>query len=276
MLKKFWMTIGVIGVVTVLGFGVYHSNASQADPTLTPENIKELVQAQYPGTITELQLDKDASGSVYEVEVTNDGVEYELKIDGQSGEVINLKEKLVAAKERAGTKEVIDLKEKEKEQKEEEKQAAKEKEEQEKQAKEKEEKEKQEKAKADEQAQVKKEKKEKEKQTKKKEKKKKQEKAKANEEAQQKTQVKKNESSSANEDEKQKEKETKSTNTVIDVNKAIDIALAKFPGTVDEVELDEEDGRLVYEIEIEGNGEEAEFEIDAYTGEIIVIEIEED
>lgn len=247
MLRKIWMTIGVIGVVTVLGFGVYHSNASQADPTLTPENIKELVQAQYPGTITELQLDKDASGSVYEVEVTNDGVEYELKIDGQSGEVINLKEKLVAAKERAGTKEVIDLKEKEKEQKEEEKQAAKEKEEQEKQAKEKEEKEKQEKAQADEQAQ-------------------------------QKTQVKKNESSSANEDEKQKEKEkeTKSTNTVIDVNKAIDIALAKFPGTVDEVELDEEDGRLVYEIEIEGNGEEAEFEIDAYTGEIIVIEIEED
>src|SRR5690625_2878141 len=244
MLKKFWMTIGVIGVVTVLGFGVYHSNASQADPTLTPENIKELVQAQYPGTITELQLDKDASGSVYEVEVTNDGVEYELKIDGQSGEVINLKEKLVAAKERAGTKEVIDLKEKEKEQKEEEKQAAKEKEEQEKQAKEKEEKEKQEKAKADEQAQ-------------------------------QKTQVKKNESSSE-EGNKQKEEETKSTNTVIDVNKAIDIALAKFPGTVDEVELDEEDGRLVYEIEIEGNGEEAEFEIDAYTGEIIVIEIEED
>ncbi len=238
------MTIGVIGVVTVLGFGVYHSNASQADPTLTPENIKELVQAQYPGTITELQLDKDANGSVYEVEVTNDGVEYELKIDGQSGEVINLKEKLVAAKERAGTKEVIDLKEKEKEQKEEEKQAAKEKEEQEKQAKEKEEKEKQEKAKADEQAQ-------------------------------QKTQVKKNESS-ANEGNKQQEEETKSTNTVIDVNKAIDIALAKFPGTVDEVELDEEDGRLVYEIEIEGNGEEAEFEIDAYTGEIIVIEIEED
>lgn len=238
------MTIGVIGVVTVLGFGVYHSNASQADPTLTPENIKELVQAQYPGTITELQLDKDANGSVYEVEVTNDGVEYELKIDGQSGEVINLKEKLVAAKERAGTKEVIDLKEKEKEQKEEEKQAVKEKEEQEKQAKEKEEKEKQEKAKADEQAQ-------------------------------QKTQVKKNESS-ANEGNKQQEEETKSTNTVIDVNKAIDIALAKFPGTVDEVELDEEDGRLVYEIEIEGNGEEAEFEIDAYTGEIIVIEIEED
>src|SRR5690625_3330618 len=247
MLRKIWMTIGVIGVVTVLRFGVYHSNASQADPTLTAQNIKELVQAQYPGTITELQLDKDASGSVYEVEVTNDGVEYELKIDGQSGVVINLKEKLVAAKERAGTKEVIDLKEKEKEQKEEEKQAAKEKEEQEKQAKEKEEKEKQEKAKADEQAQ-------------------------------QKTQVKKNESSSANEDEKQKEKEkeTKSTNTVIDVNKAIDIALAKCPGTVDEIELDEEDGRLVYEIEIEGNGEEAEFEIDAYTGEIIVIEIEED
>src|SRR5690625_949469 len=99
MLKKIGMTIGLIGIVTVLGFGVYHSNASQAEPTLSPDDIDELVKSQYPGTITELELDKDASGSIYEVEIVNDGIEYELKLDGQTGEIINLKEKRVDAKE---------------------------------------------------------------------------------------------------------------------------------------------------------------------------------
>ena len=245
MLKKIGMTIGLIGIVTVLGFGVYHSNASQAEPTLSPDDIDELVKSQYPGTITELELDKDASGSIYEVEVVNDGIEYELKLDGQTGEIINLKEKRVDAKERASTKEVIDLKDKEKEQK----------------AKEKEEKEA----------------KEKEKQEKKEQEQEQKEQAKEKEQAQPKTEVNKSDPSTTQEDKPQTEKkENKAKNTVIDVNEAINIALAKFPGTVDEVELEEEDGRLIYEIEIEANGEEAEFEIDAYTGEIIVIEIEED
>lgn len=245
MLKKIGMTIGIIGIVTVLGFGVYHSNASQTDPTLTPTDIEELVKSQYPGTITELELDKDANGSVYEVEIANDGIEYELKLDGQTGEIINLKEKRMDAKQRASTKEVIDLKDKEKEQK----------------AKEKEEKEA----------------KEKEEQEKKEQEQKEKVKEKEQEQAQPKTEVNKNDPSTTKEKEQQtEEKENKAKNTVIDVDEAINIALAKFPGTVDEVELEEEDGRLIYEIEIEANGEEAEFEIDAYTGEIIVIEIEED
>ncbi len=244
MLKKIGMTIGIIGIVTVLGFGVYHSNASQAEPTLSPDDIDELVKSQYPGTITELELDKDASGSIYEVEIVNDGIEYELKLDGQTGEIINLKEKRMDAKQRASTKEVIDLKDKEKEQK----------------AKEKEEKE----AKA------------KEEQEKKEQEQKEKAKEKEQEQAQPKTEVNKNDPSTTKEKEQQtEEKENKAKNTVIDVDEAINIALAKFPGNVDEVEL-EEDGRLIYEIEIEANGEEAEFEIDAYTGEIIVIEIEED
>src|SRR5690625_2615402 len=158
MLKKIWMTIGLIGIVTVLGFGVYHSSASQGDPTLTSENIKEIVKSQYPGTITELELDKDAKGAVYVVEIVNNGTEYELKIDGTSGEIINLKERLVAAKERASTKKVIELKEKQEYQKVEEKKVkeakVKEKEKEE-EAKKKAEQEKKEQAKADEQSQPK-------------------------------------------------------------------------------------------------------------------------
>lgn len=252
MTKKIWLTLGVITIAVVLGVGVYQTNASQAEPTLTFDEIKELVTSQYPGTITELELDTDANGAIYKVEVMNEEMEYELKMDGHSGEVITLKEKHVAAKERASTKEMIDLKEKEQE-----KIAM---EQEEKAAQEQAEKEREEKAQADKEQQEKEQA----------ERKKHEEETKITKKESEEKEQKK-ESTSTKSKEKKQEK-----NTVIDVNKAIDIALEQFPGVVEEVELDEEDGRLIYEIEITADGEEAEFEIDAYTGEIIVIEIEDD
>lgn len=52
------------------------------------------------------------------------------------------------------------------------------------------------------------------------------------------------------------------------------IALEEHPGEVDDVDLEERDGRLVYEIEIdnEDTGIDAEIIIDAYSGEILSIE----
>lgn len=43
---------------------------------------------------------------------------------------------------------------------------------------------------------------------------------------------------------------------------------------ITELELDEDDGRLIYEIEIESVNGEAEIDIDAYTGDIISISID--
>ncbi|ADC50303.1 MULTISPECIES: PepSY domain-containing protein [Alkalihalophilus] len=43
-------------------------------------------------------------------------------------------------------------------------------------------------------------------------------------------------------------------------------------GTIDEVELDREDGILVYEIEIEQDGQEVEVDVDAATGEIVSVD----
>lgn len=71
-------------------------------------------------------------------------------------------------------------------------------------------------------------------------------------------------------------KSSEKEDTVISFDEAIDIALDQFSGEIDEIELEKEDGRLIYEIEIENGDEEAEIEIDAYTGEVLVVSIEED
>lgn len=66
----------------------------------------------------------------------------------------------------------------------------------------------------------------------------------------------------------------------IGAEKARSIALAKVPGAesahVRKLELDYDDGRLVYEVEIFYNGMEYEGEIDAYSGEIVQWEAERD
>jgi len=259
--------LSVIGIAVVLGLGVYHSNASQMEPTLSSEEIKELVTSQYPGTITELELAKSEKKAIYLVKLTNDGMEYELKMDGHSGEVITLKENYIAAKDRSSQKETMDLDEEKKQEDDTEQQNKEEQAAQEEADRERDKQEQEELAQAEkereEQEQAEKEKDEHETKIAKQEQQDKQDESKKQKETSDKT-------------EKNPKKQQEQKQAVIDINKAINIALEQFPGVVEEVELEEEDGRLIYEIEIEGDGEEAEFEIDAYTGEIIVIEIEDD
>lgn len=58
---------------------------------------------------------------------------------------------------------------------------------------------------------------------------------------------------------------------------AIEIALKEVPGTVEEVELEDEDGKLVFEIEIVStDGTETEVEIDAMSGDVLEIESDDD
>lgn len=70
---------------------------------------------------------------------------------------------------------------------------------------------------------------------------------------------------------KQKKDAELSENARISIEEAKEIALNEIPGTIDEVALDREDGLLVYEIEIKTNNGEAEVEVDAYTGEVVMI-----
>lgn len=65
--------------------------------------------------------------------------------------------------------------------------------------------------------------------------------------------------------------------TALTEDQAIEIALAEVPGTVQDTELEREDGVMVFEIEILAtDGTEMEVEIDANTGTIIEVEAEEE
>lgn len=222
MMKKIGLTVGVLAATVVLGFGLYHTDASQVEPELSTDEIKDFVSKQYPGKITEIELDKEFNKKVYEVEVEGEKKEYEIKIDANSGEVLQINEKTPKkAEKKTETKNNLVVKEK--------------------------------------------------KDTKKQDKKQKETRQKNKTEKQKETKQE-------NKSEKQKKQtsnKNKNKKTVIDRDEASRIALNQFSGTIEEIELDEDDGRLIYEIEIEANDKDAEIEIDAYTGEVLVIEIDD-
>ncbi|MYL59787.1 hypothetical protein GLW20_19950, partial [Virgibacillus halodenitrificans] len=80
-----------------------------------------------------------------------------------------------------------------------------------------------------------------------------------------------------NDDKQPVEKEkNKQSNGLIGMKKAEKIALDAFAGTIVSMELDEDDDRMIYEIEIENGEDEADVDIDAYTGEVLGLSIDRD
>lgn len=198
MKKKLGISIGAVAGAMVLGLGIYHSDASQANPELSTDEIRQTVTDQYPGTITEMELEKNSNKVVYEVEVENEGKEYDIKLDGKTGEVLDLKEKEISNKESD---------------------------------------------------------------------------AENDDDADDRDDSQDNTEGNGN-DNQNNTSNNENQNTVIDLKKAEEIALKEFDGKITGLELDEDDGRQMYEIEMEKGEDEAEMEIDAYTGEILVIEID--
>lgn len=203
--RKMMITVGAAVIALILGVGIYQSNASQDTPKLSSDDIKALVTEQYPGEITELELEKENNKVVYEVEVKTDDKEYELKLDGNTGEVLKLKEKYMTSRANEDSN--------------------------------------------DKQIEIKK-------------------------ENPQKQQTKREQRAKQQPQARQQQKGERKR-SIIDHNEAVDIALKEFPGELESIELDEDDGQLIYEIEVKNGHQEADIEIDACTGEILLIELDD-
>ncbi|WP_404408498.1 PepSY domain-containing protein [Jeotgalibacillus malaysiensis] len=65
------------------------------------------------------------------------------------------------------------------------------------------------------------------------------------------------------------------TGDLLSKQEALDIATAEFNGKLEEIELDDDDGRMIYEIELKNGDREAEFDIDAVTGDILDMELDD-
>ncbi|MFD2627211.1 PepSY domain-containing protein [Oceanobacillus kapialis] len=185
MRKKAGLLIAGIAGAAVLGFGVYQTNADAKDPKLNTDEIRQMVTDQYSGTITELELDKEANRTVYEIEVTDNKIETDLEMDAETGEVL---------KEKSGTVNRDDDD---------------------------------------------------------------------------------HDDYDGSHDDAQDDNVVQVNNKdLITEKEAIAIAKKEFNGKAREVEMDEDDGRVLYEIEIVKDRTEADFEIDAVSGEILEMDID--
>ncbi|MGB5945299.1 PepSY domain-containing protein [Paenisporosarcina sp.] len=98
-MKNKWMTVPIVAGALVLGSVAMVAGANQnldqasvngkeKTSILTNEEITEKALAKVDGTVTEVELERKLSGSVYEVEIKKDGYEYDLDLDAVTGEVI--------------------------------------------------------------------------------------------------------------------------------------------------------------------------------------------
>lgn len=241
MKKKIGIVLSMLLGLSALGLGMYHTSASQTAPELSEKQIKQLVEDQYPGKITEFELDKEGNRTVYEVEVEKDGKEYDIVFDGNTGEVLSLEKQLIS---KDNDNDDLDDNDDSDDQVEKD---------DDKSAVDSDERNDSDDAKSD--------------------------KDDSDEHSNNGTKANNDNNDKNVKEEKNDKKNADKNNETsrdprISAAKAQEIALKEVPGTVISSELDEDDGRLIYEIEIKSDKKEAEFEINAYTGEIIVMSID--
>lgn len=223
---------------------MYYSAGSETTQPLPKKEIVDTIQTQYPGKVTNVSLAQDKGVPTYEAELTGETKKFALQLDASSGKVLDLQE----------TEELSDGAKKKAENKKENSKKASSKQEElyHESANPKEDKQNQ-KEKQKDHAQNEKQ---------------------SNENFSEKHK-RNNEQASNEKKAEEKEKQDAKSNPVISEHEAIEKALEQFSGNVDDVDLEDDDGRLYYEIEVEREDLEAEIMIDAYTGEVLIIEIDD-
>ncbi|KKK39389.1 hypothetical protein WQ57_03955 [Mesobacillus campisalis] len=65
---------------------------------------------------------------------------------------------------------------------------------------------------------------------------------------------------------------------IISMNEAEEIAIGKAGGTVESIELEKNDGKLIYEIELrsENGDDDLDVDVDAVTGEVLKVDMDDD
>ncbi|TFJ92074.1 PepSY domain-containing protein [Lentibacillus salicampi] len=229
MKRKVGIVLAVILSISAMGLGMLQSSASEVSPKLGEQEIRELMTSQYPGDITELELEQSGNRAVYEAEIHDNGTEYEIKMDGDTGEVLEL-EKKFSGKHNNEQNSVEDQK------------------------------------KSGETDANKND-------------------TKQNDDKKARNDADGGDKSDSNKDNTDQMELNQSGNSahnkpsksaVISTGEAEKIAQGAFSGTIVEMELDEDDNRLYYEIGMISKNKEADIEIDAYTGDILVMEIDSD
>ncbi|WP_405099198.1 PepSY domain-containing protein [Oceanobacillus sp. FSL H7-0719] len=174
--KSKGIVIGALAGAAILGMGAYHSSASSADldAKLSREEVKEIIQIEYPGAITEFDLEKENGRIVYDMKIKGENAKYELEVDADTGEVLEVSEENY--KHKTNKEEIV--------------------------------------------------------------------------------------------------KSEHTPEDILSVKEAEEIAQKEFAGTITEIELDEDDGRYVYEVELREGAQEAEIELDAVTGDILELDID--
>lgn len=90
---KKWMFIPALAGAVAIG-GVALANDTPTDKVsameglMTLQEAKDLALQQYGGKVTEIELEQKKSGYVYDVEVKSNGIEYDLDIDAKTGKIV--------------------------------------------------------------------------------------------------------------------------------------------------------------------------------------------
>ena len=175
---KKWIMIPAIAGALVIG-GVAIAGNTGVSLAAAPKGLLSVAEAEaiavksVGGKVTEIELDRENSGNIYEVEVKSDGVEYDLDIDAKTGKVLRT-------------------------------------------------------------------------------------------------------DNDDFDDDNYDDKVIVSDGNLITEKAAIEIAMKQAKGTATEVELDEDDGRVIYEIEIKDGKYDYDFDIDAISGEVLKFEKDRD
>src|SRR5690625_3312849 len=190
--------------VFLIAFMFFQSSPKTAEAMMTEQEAEKIAQEQFQGEVVSVELDDGR----YEIDIESDDMSYELELDADTGEILKLEKKRYPNREVENSA-------------------------------------------TDEQKNTGEEK---------------------GEESKNETKVEVQEKQKT---ESKSDKKQSSENVVLKPAEAMKIARNQVgDATITEIELDSDDGRRYYEIEMETDDQEVEIVIDAYSGEVIVFEIE--